>query len=814
MSRITLITIIVIAGLLSACGAGPRQMPASTFSGATSVDQSVEVRAAGPLESLRQEAHLRYDFVALNGLATQTHRGALRMELGGVAAHKHTNGGWEDGWASSAGGDGETRYFEANKRSARLWFSPPSGSYERVVVRLKLASGQEEVGFHVNGTLAHTATVSTQWQEVSFEVPQELVKAGENELKLRFARAPKVDGRRQAGHVDWVHVLPTGVSLREHPTNLAVGTLSAGGVASPSLLAPTPQSHIYRLHVPERAPRLGFKIAAAKPGAELRLTAAADTVEGGRPQVLFERTVEDGAEDTWQEVVVDLSDYAGQVIELRFAALGAWPEGQVAGWAEPGLFTAALVDDAQPPMAERPAARNVLVFLIDTFRYDRLNTYHDDGIDQAPAMDRFAQDALVYTAAYNPANWTKPSVSSLLSSLYPSSHGARRPIDKFPADLTLLSEHFQDAGFQTASFVSNAYITPAYGFGQGWDHHRNYIDELPVDGMADSVVNDTIRWLDRHRDSDKRTFLYVHVIDPHAPYSPPKAFRKKFWDEPYDGKIVPYLTDRQMNRAQQRRLKVTDTDKRFVNALYDAEVAFTDHHFDRLMSALRERGLYDETAILVVSDHGEEFWDHERAGHGHTPYEELIHTPFMLRYPGRVPRGRKLPQVVSTVDVAPTLLELAGLPMWEGAEGNSLTDTFEGQGAPRPRAALFQGQSRFMGVRAGRYHLITYKDHRKLFDVLRDPQEQDDVLEARPIAHAYTRAVTGLMLGAQDKGRWWDCRDRASSREDIARQDAEIDEQTRKQLEALGYVEGLNMDDIVEPDSGDEQTSANHGHAH
>jgi arylsulfatase A-like enzyme len=573
-------------------------------------------------------------------------------------------------------------------------------------------------------------------------------------------------------------------------------------------MAHTPQSHIYRLHVPGPATALGFKFAAQRAGADFQISAACDAIDAGRPQRIFQYTVEDAEQDKWIEAAIDLSRFVGQVIELRFTTRGHWPQGQVTAWGQPGLYTPAIRDDALAPTPDRPAARNILVFLIDTMRHDRINAYKDDGIDQTPELDAFARDALVYTDAYNPANWTKPSVASIMTSLYPSSHGARRPIDKVPSELTLMSEQLQAAGFQTASFVSNAYVTPSYGFGQGWDHHRNYIDARPIDGMADSVVDDAIEWLDNRRDAQKRSFLYVHVIDPHAPYSAPSKFRKKFWDEPYEGKIVPYLTDRQMNSAQKRTLKLNKTDKRFVNALYDAEVAFTDHHFGRLMAALRDRDLYEDTAILVLSDHGEEFWDHGRAGHGHSPHEELVHTPFMLRYPGRVPRGRTLPHITSTVDVAPTLLDLAGVSMWDGAEGVSLTDTFEGQGAPRPRVALFQGQSRFMGLRAGRYRLISYKDHRKLFDVLNDPTEQKEIQKDRPIAHAYTRALTGLMLGASDKGQWWDCQQEASAPSEIASQEAEIDEQTRMQLEALGYVEGLNMDDIDETDIRDEESTA------
>jgi hypothetical protein len=118
------------------------------------------------------------------------------MDLGDAAAHKHTMGGWEDGWSVGEASEGQSEYFEANARKARLWFTPPAGSYDRVTVRLKVPKGRQDVGFHINGKLTHTAAVSTQWQEVAFDVPEGHARAGENELELRFAEATRIDGCR------------------------------------------------------------------------------------------------------------------------------------------------------------------------------------------------------------------------------------------------------------------------------------------------------------------------------------------------------------------------------------------------------------------------------------------------------------------------------------------------------------------------------------------------------------------------------------------------------------------------------------------
>lgn len=760
------------------------------------VEQPEQAPTPSALAILRDEGVLRYSFTALAQLGERSEDGALGIDLGTVAARKHTNGGWKDGWVMDAKRDGDTTYLEASKRDARLFFTPPAGEFAAVTVRMRLVERAADVHFMINGERVHTERVDRTWQAVRFEVPTALQQAGENELKIRFTRVPRVDRRRQSGHVDWISVLPKGVTeLAQGSAYPVVTEAGPEGQTQESLVASGTAAQIYRLHVPGPAPKLGLSFAGAV-GAKVQVTVASDTVDSGAVATVLEGAVEDAS--VWSEAVLDLAPYAGHVVEIRLASQGA-----SVLWGEPALYTGVVQDDAILPPAEAKPAKHLLIFLIDTLRYDVFNTYVDDGVDQSPMLDAFAKDAFVFDAAYDTANWTKPSVATLLTGLYPSSHGTRMPIDHLPKDLLVLPEHLQAQGFLTTSFVGNAYITPAYGFGRGWTRHKNYVKELPVYGRANYVVRDTINWIDANKDKDKRMFMYVHIIDPHAPYSADHKFRK-FWEGPkYDGKIKPYLTDRTMNYVQAGKYFVTDEDKRFVQSLYDAEVYFTDHHFEKLRQALVDRGLYDDTAILVLTDHGEEFWDHGRGGHGHSPYEELLHSPMFLRHPGSVPRGRRTPHPVSIVDMVPTLCEVLGVPSMEGAEGNSVTPLFGGASAPRPQVALSQGQSRFMSLRASRYTLITYESKRKLFDVVADRTQQKDLIDEHPIGLAYTRALTGLILGAPDKERWWDSDEGRASRPAAVAEPAQVDDETRKQLEALGYIDH-DMEDLSEEDGKDD----------
>ena len=554
-----------------------------------------------------------------------------------------------------------------------------------------------------------------------------------------------------------------------------------------------PQTLTWRLQVPSPRPRLALTYGAARPGVGLKVEVRSDA--GGVSEVFAEQVEGSGA-GAWHGRVVSLASWAGEVIELSVTSTGGFDGKQLLGW-DGGVYTAPFQDNAKPP--EDPTARpkNILVYLVDTLRRDKLGIYNDESSVSTPHLDAFAKDATLFDAAYVAENWTKPSTATILTGLYPDTHQTKDASSKLPVEAKMLSEHLRGEGFKTGSFIANGYVSTKFGFNKGWHHYTNYIREYK-NTNAEKLVDDALKFIDRN--NEKRWFVYMHTIDPHVPYSAPGPWKFKHWrDGKYRGPIKAQSTGNQLGEVKSGSLKLSAHDKRYLEALYDGEVAYNDGEFGRLVRALKTRGVYDETVIVVLVDHGEEFWDHGSVGHGHILYGEMVHGPMFVRYPNMFPRGRRLPHVVSTVGVVPTVLETLGVRPMKGIDGVSFTDVFDGVGEPRPRVATSDFMYRRKALRAGRYHWQTNGIGGELYDTALDRGETKNLMKSHPVARAYVRGLFGMFMGASDKRSWWREQGERSERK-IETDAVEIDPELREQLEAMGYVEGATGEHSPEKD--------------
>jgi arylsulfatase A-like enzyme len=328
----------------------------------------------------------------------------------------------------------------------------------------------------------------------------------------------------------------------------------------------------------------------------------------------------------------------------------------------------AIVAVAEPrlrrPAEQRPA--NVLVYLIDTLRADHVSAY---GYSRptTPAIDALARDGVLFARAYSQAPWTRPSVATLFSGLLYSFHGAGKTTGLAP-ELTTLTEHLRDGGLLSAAFVTNAQI-----HGRGLNFEQGFTDFFAVEetlgaSRASQVNQLVLPWLEHHH--RQPFFLYVHTIDPHSKYDPPPHTAGRF-RKPYNGKLTPAETTSRMLRD----LQLDEADVQFLIDLYDEEILANDRAFGRLVQALKEHGVYEDTLIVVLSDHGEEFRDHGRFGHGGRLWEELLHVPLVIKLPGSDrPRGVRVEERVRILDVFPTVAAALGRPLAEGrVQGLDLT---------------------------------------------------------------------------------------------------------------------------------------------
>ena len=323
--------------------------------------------------------------------------------------------------------------------------------------------------------------------------------------------------------------------------------------------------------------------------------------------------------------------------------------------------------------------------MIDTLRADKLRCINEKTRVRTPNFDSFAKRGVLFKRALSQSSHSKPAAASIMTGHYPASHGAMAHHEKLRRDLPLLPELYKQAGYTTAGFASNGFIGKKHGFVRGWDYFENLLLRGKP-GKAPYLLREVNRWLDKRR--DKPFFLYVHSVDPHVPYNPPRNFLSFYWQGRYRGRLVPRRTGFQLDDARAGKFKVGATDKIYAQALYDGEVSVADHFFGKFLDKLEEKGLTKDTLVVVTADHGEELWDHGNCGHGHTLYDELIRVPLLFGPAPLVPEGRVVDSTVEMVDLVPTMLELSGLNVPEAVQGKSLLGVFAAEPAvPAPAAA-------------------------------------------------------------------------------------------------------------------------------
>ena len=424
-----------------------------------------------------------------------------------------------------------------------------------------------------------------------------------------------------------------------------------------------------------------------------------------------------------------------------------------------------------------PLADSAVLIVVDTLRADHLGVYgYDRGT--TPHLDRWSQKAAIFETAVATSPWTLPTFGTLLTGELPSRHRAGfHETDKgqpeFTAlaqDIPTLAEMLAASGVSTGAVMNNPFLHPRFGIARGFDTY-DYVPGSNLDiRRADAVVDTALQWLDEH--AEHPFLLLVHLFDPHLNYDPPPPFRGRFTRDPdADGyRYVRVAETRRMLRNGEA------VDFEFLNAAYDEEIAFVDSEVGRLLDEMERRGLNERTLVLLTADHGEEFVDHGGFEHGHTMYQELLHVPLLAWGPGIVPR--RIPEPVSLLDVAATVLEGIGGDPFSGLAGVSLLATLRGEDLSPDRILVSEapkyGAARRSVIRWPLKLIRGPRDDLRLFDLQTDASELTNVVSERP------RDVARL-------GQILDEIERLNAA--LSGGDAvDLDPETLQQLRSLGYV--------------------------
>jgi len=468
---------------------------------------------------------------------------------------------------------------------------------------------------------------------------------------------------------------------------------------------------------------------------------------------------------------------AGTVVRLRLENRS----GEPVSWGR--LRLTGVETRVGPPLApppDQPERRlSYLLYVVDALRADHLSVYGYD-LPTSPRLQELAQSSTVFLQAYSTGAHTGTSIPSLLTSVVPSGVEGRLPASEDGVVHTA-AELFREAGFETAAFQANFMLQDYLGYGRGFDTYEapsRKIDGKPAAIDATELHERVFAWLERPR--EQPFFLFVQSMDVHSPYDPPPPFRGKFAAD-YRGpepELTYFPEDLDPGLGQFFQSSVRQLEPEF----YDDGIAYADHELGRLLDRLTELGLRDSTAIIITADHGESLGEGGRFLHGFSLNEELVHVPLLIALPWLTDPVR-VDSPVSLLDLAPTLLDLAVIPVPAQFQGHSLLRSHPRH---RPPVAVGErtGSQGFQEwfLREGDWKLIATHQGSRLFHIPSDRLETRDMSPEQPVLTRYMRE---RLWAASPAFRQTDYRPPSIDRQ--------LDEEQREQLEealrALGYIE-------------------------
>jgi len=450
------------------------------------------------------------------------------------------------------------------------------------------------------------------------------------------------------------------------------------------------------------------------------------------------------------------------------------------------LLLLAACDDGAP---KRP---NVLLISIDSLRHDHLGCY-GYGRATSPNLDRLAAEGTLFEQHVSSSSWTLPAHAALFTALPDSGHGCTDVDRALAPRHQTLAEQFHAGGYATAGFFAGPFLHPGFGLGQGFDSYEDCTSNAAAlaakpaaEWGRDAATNRASHkdvanprtfaafqsWLGRRE--QKPFFAFVHLWDVHYDFTPPPP-----WDERFDPGYQGWVTGENFFFDERIGPRMEKRDLDHLIALYDGEIGWTDTFLAKIRAELEAAGLLEDTVIVVTADHGTEFFEHGWKGHRTTLYDEVIRIPLVVRFPRGIPANVRVGAQSRSIDVAPTLLELCGLPALPDVAGESLLPILRdparrATGGARALSELDSVGRSLLSVRETEWKVVGNRvaATARVFDLRADPGEQHPIPEPQsPLVEEGVRALDAAgtelqRLGARNAG---DLRTSTPS-EDVLRQ--------------------------------------------
>jgi len=563
-----------------------------------------------------------------------------------------------------------------------------------------------------------------------------------------------------------------------------------GGTEREIIAAPPPTQFWFEGRI-EPGSRMKFGLGIASPPVESPSSSEKEVAfriilqAKARKKTLFFRRV--ALPQAGETVNFDFQEvtFPAELKEVKLIFQTEGPEGTASFWINPIIIA---------PQKERPVP--VILISIDTLRADHLHCYGYERSTSAN-IDSLARDGVLFERVYAPSSWTLPSHVSLLTSLYCFNHQVETGLDRLSPELTTLADIFRKKGYYCAAFTGGGFLSTVYGYSRGFDLYRDDLGGVFQQEGAAQVARATLDWLRQNKELP--FFLFIHTYQPHSPYACPYPYKARFLPEnPKWGHLdlIGYLGGKQgifKPLPQEERENII--------ALYDGEILYTDEVLiGRLLAALKELGLYERSMIIVTSDHGEEFYEHQSWGHGQDLYEESLRVPLIIKFPDGSPSAKRIRQPVRLIDIFPTIVDflklktsdflasLDGETLWPLVQGKKqsgreslaeLAGSILNSHLPRRTALFSQGKKLIINEEFSPEALKFFSfpppdlPRLELFNLNRDPQERENLATQEPeVVRQFLRRLEELYQAARR----------------LEKKKARLTRRLKEELRALGYL--------------------------
>lgn len=370
---------------------------------------------------------------------------------------------------------------------------------------------------------------------------------------------------------------------------------------------------------------------------------------------------------------------------------------------------------------------NVVLIVIETLRADHLSCYGYNR-NTSENLDKLAKEGALFKRCFAQAPWTLSSLASIFTSLYPSSHNVNAPDSYLSPEAKTLAEILKENGFLTQGFISGNFARGKYGLSQGFDNYNedNVLGRNRVSSYQ--LTDDAIEWL--RSNSKDRFFLFLHYYEPHYNYMYHREF--SFYKE----KSKNIYSNIPIEEIREKADLLDDEDMETLIGYYDGEIKLVDHCLGKLFDEMHKLGIYDKTIIVVTSDHGEEFGVHGYFGHTYTIYNDVLHVPLIMRTPNADITNRIVNEVVSSIDIMPTILNLVEIKSDYDFQGTDLSEYFrkEEHAIDREISIAETWNKWFRKSLQTKEWKLTVNDidgvtYYELFNLFHDPQETKNLTE-------------------------------------------------------------------------------------